>query len=282
MFIKQANIMNIKTLCEVYNVSRSGYYAWCNRKISDRAKANQSLAKKIKHIHKQSYGIYGSPRVTKRLHQQGIQVSENRVARIMQTERIVGRIHTRKQRAPSITEVIKRTNNKRLTAPEPTRINQVWVGDVTYLWQQKRWWYLAVVMDVYSRKIIGWSLESYRKKELTMSALIKALQNRKPEPNMLFHSDRGVEYAAGAYRNILEQYGIRPSMNRPGHCTDNAHMESFFHSLKGEWITGNKYATVEALRNAIKDYIVNFYNRSRLHSSLNYCSPNEFERLQTH
>ena len=282
MFIKQANTLNIKTLCDVYDVSRSGYYAWFNRKVSKRAKENQSFAKKIKQVHKQSHGIYGSPRISKRLQQLGIGVSENRVARIMQSERIVGRIHTRKQRAPSITEVIKKSKNKRLTTPEPTRINQVWVGDVTYLWHQKRWWYLAVVMDLYSRKIIGWSLESYRKKELTISALSKALQNRKPESDMLFHSDRGVEYAAGAYRNLLEQHNIQPSMNRPGHCTDNAHMESFFHSLKGEWIKGNKYATVDTLRNAIRDYIVNFYNRSRLHSSLNYCSPNEFERLQLH
>ena len=274
--------MNIQSMCDIYDVSRSGYYAWRKRKVSQRARDNQSLAKKIKHIHKKSFGIYGSPRITKKLHQQGIMASENRIARIMQSEGIVGRIHTRKQRAPSIVEVIKKTNNKRLTAPEPTGINQVWVGDVTYLWHQKRWWYLAVVMDVFSRKIIGWALKSYRKKELTMSALSKALQNRKPEPDMLFHSDRGVEYAAGAYRDLLARHNIQPSMNRPGHCTDNAHMESFFHSLKGEWINGNKYATVDELRTAIRGYIVNFYNRSRLHSSLNYCSPNEFERLQTH
>ena len=274
--------MSIQAMCAIYGVSRSGYYAWRDRKLSQRALDNQSLAKKIKLVHKKSFGIYGSPRVTKKLHQQGITASENRIARIMQSEGIVGRIHTRKQRAPSIVEVIKKTNNKRLTTPLPTRINQVWVGDVTYLWQQKRWWYLAVVMDVYSRKIIGWSLESYRRKKLTMKALNHALQNRKPEPDMLFHSDRGVEYAAGAYRNILKKHSIRPSMNRPGHCTDNAHMESFFHSLKGEWIGGVKYATVDDLRTAIRDYIVNFYNRTRLHSSLNYRSPNEFERLQTH
>lgn len=269
-------------MCDIYGVSRGGYYTWRNRKLSARAKANQTLAQKIKRIHLKSFGIYGSPRVTKKLQQQGIQVSENRVARIMQAERIVGRIHTRKQRAPSLVEVIKRSKNKRLTTPCPSQINQVWVGDVTYLWHQKRWWYLAVVMDVFSRKIIGWSLESYRKKELTLSALNKAIQNRRPKEKMLFHSDRGVEYAAGAYRDVLEQHNIQPSMNRPGHCTDNAHMESFFHSLKGEWIRGNKYDTVEALRNAIRDYIVNFYNRTRLHSSLNYCSPNDFERHQTH
>lgn len=275
-------MMSVQSMCKIYGVSRSGYYTWRDRKISSRAKANQSPAKKIKHIHVKSFGIYGSPRITKKLHQQGIHVSKNRVARIMQAEGILGRIHTRKQRAPSITEVIKRSKNKRLTTPKPSQINQVWVGDVTYLWHQKRWWYLAVVMDLYSRKIIGWSLESYRKKELTISALNKAIQSRRPGAKMLFHSDRGVEYAAGAYRDILDQHGIQPSMNRPGHCTDNAHMESFFHSLKGEWIKGNKYATVNALRNAIRDYIVNFYNRTRLHSSLNYCSPNEFERLQLH
>lgn len=269
-------------MCDIDDVSRSDYYSWRDRKVSQRAINNQSLAKKIKHIHKKSFGIYGSPRITVKLHQQGMTASENRIAHIMQTEGIVGRIHTRKQRTPSIVEIIKKTNNKRLTTPLPTRINQVWVGDVTYIWQQKRWWYLAVVMDVYSRKIIGWSIESYRKKELTIKALSHALQNRKPVADMLFHSDRGVEYAAGAYRNILEKHSIRPSMNRPGRCTDNAHMESFFHSLKGEWIGGVKYATVDALRVAIRDYIVNFYNRTRLHSSLNYQSPNEFERLQNH
>ena len=274
--------MSIQSLCDIYGVSRSGYYAWRDRKPSKRALENQSLAKKIKLVHKKSFGIYGSPRITIKLHQQGVTASENRIARIMQAESIVGRIHTRKQRAPSIVEVIKKTNNKRLTTPSPTHINQVWVGDVTYIWLQKRWWYLAVVMDLFSRKIIGWSLDSYRKKELTMSALSKALQTRKPEPNMIFHSDRGVEYAAGAYRNILKKHNIRPSMNRPGHCTDNAHMESFFHSLKGEWIGGVKYATVDTLRDDIRNYIVNFYNRTRLHSGLDYQSPNEFERLQTH
>ena len=266
--------------CEAYGVSRGGYYAWLIRKPSQRTQSNLSLAKKIRLLHQQSHGIYGSPRITAMLHRQGINVSENRVARIMQSECIVGRIHSKKNRAPSIVDVIKQSKNKRLTSPMPTKVNQVWVGDVTYLWHQKRWWYLAVVMDVYSRKIIGWKLENYRKKELTMKALRHALKNRKPTTNLLFHSDRGVEYAAAGYRDLLDSHGIHPSMNRPGHCTDNAHIESFFHSLKGEWIKGNKYDTVDALRKALRDYIVNFYNRTRLHSSLNYCSPNEFERLQ--
>ena len=273
--------MSIESMCAIYGVSRSGYYTWCNHKISQRAQANETLTQQIRRIHKQSYGIYGSPRITRKLHQQGVQVSENRVARIMCSEGIVGRIHTKKNRAPSIVEVMKKSKNKRLSLPAPSKTNQVWVGDVTYLWHNKRWWYLAVVMDLYSRKIIGWKLENYRRHHLTMNALKQALQNRTPLRDMIFHSDRGSEYAAQGYRNLLKKHGIKPSMNRPGHCTDNAHMESFFHSLKGEWINGNKYDTVDELRKTLRDYIVNFYNRTRLHSSLNYCSPTEFERLQT-
>ena len=272
--------MSIQRMCSIYDVSRSGFYAWRDRKPSERSKANQTLAQRIKTIHKKSFGIYGSPRITKKLQQQGIQASENRVARIMQAEGVIGRIHVRKGRAPQLVEVMKKSKNKRLTMPAPTKMNQVWVGDVTYLWNKKRWWYLAVVMDLYSRKIIGWKLKSYRRHELTKLALQHALEKRKPGKDMIFHSDRGAEYAAKGYRVLLEKHGIEPSMNRPGHCTDNAHMESFFHSLKGEWLKGNKYDTVEALRQSIREYIVNFYNRTRLHSSLNYCSPNEFERLQ--
>lgn len=271
--------MNIEAMCQAYGVSTSGYYAWLGRADSPRKCENHRLAGKIAKIHQQSHGIYGSPRITVALHRQGYTVSENRVARIMQEYGIVGRIHVRKPRAPCGFDKVMRTSNKRLIAPEPTRINQVWVGDVTYIRYQKRWWYLAVVMDIYSRKVIGWALDTHRRQELTMHALQQALHYRQPEPSMLFHSDRGVEYAAGHYRQLLTDNDIQPSMNRPGHCTDNAHMESFFHSLKGEWIRDAEYVTVKLLKQAIRSYIVNFYNRTRLHSGLNYCSPNEFERL---
>jgi putative transposase len=279
---KQPAGVNIKAMCRAYSVSPSGYYAWRERQESPRQRENRRLADRIKKIHQQSHGIYGSPRITAVLHRQGITISENRVARIMQAYGIVGRIHTRKPRGPSLNEVIQRTDNKRLVRPKPTGINQVWAGDVTYIRFQKRWWYLAVVMDIYSRKIIGWSLKTHRRQELTIKAMQKAIQNREPGPAMLFHSDRGVEYAAGGYRTLLDKYGIVPSMNRPGHCIDNAHMESFFHSLKGEWIRDADYVTVKELKQSIRNYIVNFYNRTRIHSSLNYLSPNEFERLTAH
>ena len=274
--------MNIKAMCQAYGVTTSGFYAWRGRQDSARQCENRRFAKKIKTIHQKSHGIYGSPRITIVLQRQGITISENRVARIMQAYGIIGRIHTRKPRAPSLNDVIQRTENKRLIRPKPTAINQVWVGDVTYIRFQKRWWYLAVVMDVYSRKIIGWSLDTHRRQELTIAALQQAIQNRNPRPSLLFHSDRGVEYAAGNYRQVLSDSHIVPSMNRPGHCTDNAHMESFFHSLNGEWIREVDYATVNELKQTIRDYIVNFYNRTRLHSSLNYYSPNEFERMNAH
>lgn len=274
--------MNIEAMCAAYGVSTSGYYAWLKRKDSPGRRENRRLVDKIKAIHQQSHGIYGSPRVTVALRRQGIPISENRVARIMQAYGIVGRIHTKRRRAPSVNDVIHRTENKRLIRPKPTGVNQVWVGDVTYIRFQKRWWYLAVVMDVYSRKVIGWSLDTHRRQELTIKALQQAIQNRKPKPSLLFHSDRGVEYAAGKYRQVLADYHIVPSMNRPGHCTDNAHMESFFHSLKGEWIRVKDYATVNEMKQTIRDYIVKFYNRTRLHSSLNYYSPNQFERMNTH
>ena len=269
-------------MCQAYGVTTSGYYTWRNRVDSPRQRENRCLADKIKKIHQQSHGIYGSPRITAVLRRQGLTVSENRVARIMQAYGIVGRIHTRKPRGPTLNTVIQRTENKRLLRPKPTGINQVWLGDVTYIRFQKRWWYLAVVMDVYSRKIIGWSLDTHRRQELTLQALQQAIHKRRPRTAMVFHSDRGVEYAAGQYRQLLSDNQIEPSMNRPGHCTDNAHVESFFHSLKGEWIRENEYATVIVLKQAIREYIVNFYNRTRLHSSLNYCSPDEFERMNLH
>lgn len=187
-------------------------------------------------------------------------------------------MHNKKQRAPAILDEIKRTDNKRLARGEPAQLNQVWVDDVTYIRYQKRWWYLAVVMDVFSRKIIGWALDTHRRQDLTMQALRQAIGNRRRTSTLLFHSDRGVEYGASRYREMLADHQIMPSMNRPGHCTDNAHIESFFHSLKAEWFQCDQYANVTELRAAIRWYIVNFYNNVRLHSSLGFRSPNEFER----
>lgn len=261
------------------DVSRSGYHSWRGRTESRRSQENKKLLKHIRQVHADSYKVYGSPRVTAQLHRQGIVANEKRVARLMQENGLVGRIHSRKGKMPTVNEVIQKSSNKRLVMPEPIKPNQVWVGDVTYLRHQKRWWYLAVIMDLYSRKVVGWSLETYRTTELTKQALHHALKSRAPELGMIFHSDRGSEYGGSRYLGLLDEYGIRASMNRPGHCTDNAHMESFFHSLKGEWLRGKTFEDTASLRNAVRDYIVKFYNRVRLHSGIGYHSPDEYERL---
>ena len=274
--------MNIKAMCQAYGVTTSGYYAWLKRADSPRHRENRRIADRISHIHQQSHGIDGSPRITVVLQRQGLSISEHRVARIMQAYGIMGCVHTRKPRAPCGFDGVMRTSNKRLIRPAPTGINPVWVGDVTSIRFQKRGWYLAAVMDIYSRKIIGWALDTHQRQELTLNALRKALQHRQPEPSMLFHSDRGVDYAAGGYRQLLTDNHRAPSMNRPGHCTDNAHRESFFHSLKGKWIRQTEYATVNEMKQAIRTYIVNFYNRTRLHSSLDYYSPHDFEKRIAH
>jgi len=263
------------------NVTRSGYYAWRGRSASRRQQEDQKLLVRIRHIHDKSHGIYGSPRITATLHRQGVPVSKKRVARLMQENQLVGRIHSKKGWMPVVNQAIKKQVNRRLSTPAPRRPNQIWVGDVTYIWHQKRWWYLAVVMDLCSRKVVGWSLQQYRTAVLTQQALQHALKKRKPENAMIFHTDRGVEYGASQIQTLLENYGIKSSMNRPGHCTDNAHMESFFHSLKGEWLKGVKFNSASELRKSIQHYIVYFYNRVRLHSGINYYSPDEYERLLT-
>jgi transposase InsO family protein len=158
-------------------------------------------------------------------------------------------------------------------------MNEVWVGDVTYIKVKKRFQYLATVMDLYSRRVVGWAFGNNRKAELTKRALSHAIRKRHPPEGMVFHSDRGIEYRCNQYSEILDRHGIKHSANRPGCCQDNAHMESFFHTLKGELIRKRKIKNETELQQLVKGYIVHFYNKKRLHSALGYCSPLEFERL---
>lgn len=266
-------------LCHHYGVSRSGYYAWIRRPESRRDKEDRDLITQIKTIHERSHGTYGSPRVTAALKQRGIYCGENRVARLMREHRIVGKVHHIYRRHQGTHRFFQRIGNLRLIHPEPTAPNQVWAGDITYLKLHKHYYYLAVVMDVYSRKVIGWSLGHQRTVDLTLSVLRRAIQQRRPDSGLIFHSDRGIEYASYRYEGELKQHGIQPSMNRPGHCVDNAHVESFFHTIKGEWLKGNPYQTVNELKETIQYYIQQFYNRSRLHSGIGYYSPNEYEKM---
>ena len=217
--------------------------------------------------------------MTKALQNNGIEANRKRVARIMRDLGLVGRARRVNWHNPRNHAFFRKTDNKRLELPVPNEKNKIWVGDVTYIRVGKKWQYLAVVMDLYSRRIIGWELDDHRRVDLTEQALLKAIHKRKPERGLIFHSDRGIEYASWRYHDLLLNHGMIPSMNRPGHCQDNAHMESFFHSLKAELIRGVKIKSIPELRSMVKNYIHHFYNSVRLHSSIGYISPIQFERL---
>jgi len=258
-------------------VSRSGFYSWLSRSTSARAQQDIDLAKQVKQTHIDSQGIYGSPRVHESMQQEGIRVSKKRVARLMREMGLKGRVMTVTKRQPSLKEFKAAGKNIRLDAPEVTGPNQQWVSDVTYIRVKKRWRYLAVVMDLYSRRILGWSLGRRRTVGLTLQALTRALKGRTPCKNMIFHTDRGIEYRGFKFQERLELLGIRASVNRPRCCTDNAHMESFFHSLKGEVIRGNVFSNDQELRGKLRWYINHFYNRVRLHSGIDYWTPEAYD-----
>jgi transposase InsO family protein len=219
--------------------------------MSDRMKANRTLLRQILTIHEQSHEIYGSPRVFAALKKKGVACSEKRVARLMHMAGLKGRLVTVTRRAPGVHRFYERHANLRLTQPSPSTIDQQWVGDLTFLRVQGQQCFLAAIMDVYSRKILGWSLGRDRTMHLTTRALTRALKERIPSPGCIFHSDRGVEYGGADYTDALKHHGFRISMNRSYHSQDNAHMESFFHSMKAEWIRGRSFASFEHLHSAL-------------------------------
>jgi putative transposase len=266
-------------MCSYLAVSPSGFYAWSQREPCERALRDQDLLPRVQKIHADSRGFYGSPRIKHALSQQGTEVSQGTVARVMRGARLQGRSARlyRKSRVAQRAFFTSIANAQRGVQLE--RVNQIWVGDVTYLRVSGQWRYLAVVMDKFSRRIIGWSLSKQRDAALTNEAMGHALRNRKPEIGLIFHSDRGIEYAAWAYRQKLSRHGVVQSMNRPGQMNDNAHMESFFHSMKTEELYGKTFACDDTLQNTLLSYI-QFYNQQRLHSSIGYRSPATFERQQ--
>lgn len=263
-------------MCRLYGVTRAGYYAWKKRPPSQRARDDQEIVREIRRVHAASRGTYGSPRVAHALRQSGMQIGENRVARLMQQERLKGRSATLYWSNPRQHAFFTSIPNRglKVLADKP---DSVWVGDITYLRVKKDWRYLAVVMDKCSRKVVGWSLGSSRDASLTIKALNRAVANRRPGAGVVFHTDRGIEYAAHAFRNKLGDLGFVQSMNRPQRMNDNGHMESFFHTMKSEAIHGKRFETEEELLEVVKSYIP-FYNMTRLHSSLNYVSPATYEK----
>lgn len=267
-------------MCDHFDVTRSGFYAWRSREPGPRQLEDECLTQRIVQIHSKSLHTYGSPRVRHALAEQGQCVSQRRVARLMRSAHITGKYAGQQGRSKAGQRRFFRSIANSEREIELVRPDQVWVGDVTYLQVRGQWRYLAVVMDKFSRRILGWSLDTTRDVTLTRAALFQALRKRNPGPGLVFHSDRGIEYAAHAYRAIMRRQGFTQSMNRPGQMNDNAHMESFFHSLKSEYIHGKKFDTDEQLRQTLRTYI-SFYNHSRIHTSLSRMNPVSFELTQT-
>ena len=267
----------VEVQCELLGVSRSGYYAWKDRPAPPRAADDCELLVEIKAAHKTGRGNYGSPRVHRELRAKGRRVGKKRVARLMRREGIVGR---RKKRFRKTTD----SNHSHPIAPNVLERkfdvelpNTAWVTDVTYVWTHEGWLYLAAILDLFSRRVVGWAVSANNDRTLAASALDRAVAEREPTEGLVHHSDRGSVYASGDYGDALTKIGAVKSMSRRGDCWDNAVAESFFATIKGEMIDHHDYQTRASAIAAIADYIDGFYNPCRRHSAIGYVSPIEFE-----
>jgi transposase InsO family protein len=264
-------------LCRTLAVSSAGFYAWCRRGLSLRAKEDAALTVDIRAAHAASGKRYGSPRIHSDLKADDHHVGRKRVARLMHAERLEGQ---RKRRFRVTTDsrhshpIAANALQRNFTASAP---DEVWVADITYIWTREGWMYLAAILDLFSRRVVGWSMDSCIDRTLALDALSMALTTRRPEHGLLHHSDRGVQYASGDYQNQLRDRGIVCSMSRKGDCWDNAVAESFFSTLKAELVYRTDYVSRSQARASIFEYIEVFYNARRRHSFLGYVSPVEYE-----
>jgi len=268
----------VRRLCAMMRVSCSGYYAWRARPTSQRANENAELMIEIADVHRESRKNYGSPRVHKELLARGYRLSENRVARLMRAGSIVAKQKKKRKITTNSRHnypIAPNLLNRDFAAEQP---NKKWVTDITYIPTSEGWLYLAVVMDLFSRRIVGWAMDATMNSELIKKAFSMAANNRKPSKGLLHHSDRGSQYASTLYQDMLADYNVRVSMSRTGNCYDNAVAESFFSTLKREQVDEQHYQTRQQAKTDIFGYIEGFYNSLRRHSTIDYLSPAEFER----
>ena len=268
----------VRLLCDVLGVSPAGYYAWRLRPESRRSAANRDLVDDIRRVHRDTRGRYGSPRIHVELKAQGRGASRGRIERLMRRQGIRA-IMPRPRRV--------RTTDSRHDLPIApnlldrnfiaTAANQIWLADITYIETDQGWLYLAAVMDLYTRRIVGWAMAHHLRADLPLAALRMAISAQRPSAGLIHHSDRGVQYASTDYRKLMQSAGLRASMSRKGDCYDNAPMESFFHTLKTELVHHRHYATRAEATRDIFAYIEGFYNRTRRHSAIGYISPIEME-----
>jgi putative transposase len=267
-------------MCRVLGVSRSGYYAWCKGTKSKRELSDEALLRDIKAVYRKSRGTYGSRRVRWQLNAQSVTCSKKRVARLMRVNCLRSK-RARKFRATTDSKhsfpVAPNLLKREFVVDAP---NKVWVSDITYVATDEGWLYLASVMDLYSRMIVGWSMGERLSKALAIDALEMAIRQRKPSSGLIHHSDRGSQYASYDYQDLLKRHGIICSMSRRGDCLDNAAMESFFSSLKTECTHHRRYHSRNEARKDVFHYVEIFYNGERLHSTLGYMSPATFELLK--
>jgi putative transposase len=264
-------------LCEVLEVSTSGYYDWMDRPESPRCKENRRLSQRVRHFHTLSRGIYGSPKIHRDMLADGNDCSRPRVARLMQKAQIQSKLRRK---------FVTTTDSKATTQPAPDELkrqfitaspNEAWVSDTSFIATREGWLYLAVMLDLYSRQIIGWSMSAKNNTDLVEEALKMALKRRGKTKGVIVHSDQGNTYASSRYRQLLQENDMHCSMSRKGECLDNAVAESFFGSLKNELVHHEDYRTRAEARQSIFEYIEMFYNRYRRHATLNYMTPVEFE-----
>ncbi len=275
------NTISVTAMCDVLEVSRSGYYEWKKCKTSQRRLRDEELLKEVRCTFSQSNKIYGSPRVFWDLRNRGFKVSRKRIARLMAEEGLVSRQNKRRFK-PQMTDSKHDdpiADNVIQQDFEATGPNQKWGSDITYIPTDQGWMYLAVVLDFYSRRVVGWAMGANPTAALAGKALKMALICRRDTDGLIHHSDRGSTYTADSYRKMLKKLAIISSMSAKGNCYDNAMVESFFHSLKTEHVMHCHYQTGEQATDSIKKYIEQFYNTTRLHSSLDYRTPMEYERM---
>ena len=271
---------SVLLLCKLLGVSRSGYYAWRNRPLSERARFDAVLSEKIEMIHRNSRAIYGAPRVHAELRAIGIRCGRKRVARLMRQAKLRGCLRGRRMRTTqciSLQRAAPDLVDRNFTAREPDRL---WVADITYVRSREGFLYLAFILDACSRRIVGWSMATHLRSELVIDALQMAIARRKPSAGLVHHSDRGVQYTSLSFGKRLEDEGIIPSMGRAGSAYDNALAESFVATLKTELLYRASWPTRQTARTAIFEYVEGFYNTRRRHSALGHLSPAEYEEVK--
>jgi len=271
------SVHRVDHLCTALGVSRSGYYAGRHRSESRRAQANRTLLDRIRQIHAESREAYGAVKTWRTLNDEGVTCGRHRVRRLRRIHGIEARRMQRFRAAsaarnsepPALNHL-----NRQFTVAVP---NRIWAGDITFIPTRRGWLYLAVLLDLYSRRVVGWAMSERPDGQLVLDALAMAIAHRRPSPGLLHHTDQGIQYASRLYRNRLQMQGMRPSMSRKGNCYDNAVVESFFSSLKNEWVFHQTFLDRDQARVALFDYIELFYNRQRRHAALEYQSPVQFE-----